>query len=88
VHNSLGRAWLQMHSDSRLRDEFDALLPLPVDPPALPLKPVSEIAVLDPACGTMHFGLVAFDLLAAMYREELERAGQPGWLVACCSGVV
>jgi hypothetical protein len=27
----------------------------------------------------MHFGLVAFDLFAKMYLEEIERAGQPGW---------
>ena len=27
----------------------------------------------------MHFGLVAFDLLAEMYKEEMEKAGQPGW---------
>lgn len=27
----------------------------------------------------MHFGLVAFDIFAEMYREELDRAGQPGW---------
>ena len=79
VHNSLGRMWLQMHPDSGLADELDALLPLPVAPPPLPLKPVSEISVMDPACGTMHFGLVAFDLLAAMYREELAHAGEPDW---------
>ena len=40
---------------------------------------LANFRVLDPACGTMHFGLVAFDLLAEMYREELEKAGQPGW---------
>jgi hypothetical protein len=27
----------------------------------------------------MHFGLLAFDLFVEMYREEIERAGQPGW---------
>ena len=43
------------------------------------MKPVREITALDPACGTMHFGLVAFDLFAEMYREELENAGEPGW---------
>ena len=30
----------------------------------------------------MHFGLVAFDFFAAMYREELERAGEEGWPAA------
>jgi N-6 DNA Methylase len=43
------------------------------------MRPVREITLLDPACGTMHFGLVAFDLFAAMYREEIEHAGEPDW---------
>ena len=41
-----------------------------------PFKPVKEIKFLDPACGSMHFGLVAFDLLFEMYREEIEKAGE------------
>ena len=38
-----------------------------------------DISFLDPCCGSMHFGLVAFDIFAEMYREELENAGKPGW---------
>ena len=44
-----------------------------------PVRSIRSVRLLDPACGTMHFGLVAFDLFAAMYREELERVGEPGW---------
>ena len=55
------------------------LVPLAGEIPPEPLKPAKDITVLDPACGTMHFGLVAFDLLAEMYREEVAHAGQPGW---------
>ncbi len=80
VQNSLGRHWMQMHPDSRLADELDYLVPLSGEIPSVPLKRVSEIKMLDPACGTMHFGLVAFDLFYQMYREELEKAGTPGWL--------
>jgi len=79
VQNTLGRQWMQMHPDSRLAEKLDYLAPLAGEVPIVPVKPVQEIEVLDPACGTMHFGLVAFDLLAEMYREELEKAGQPGW---------
>jgi hypothetical protein len=42
-------------------------------------KRVRDIALLDPACGTMHFGQYAFELFHRMYLEELERAGDPGW---------
>jgi hypothetical protein len=81
VHNTLGRLWLDMHPDTRLlgTDLLDYLVPLAGAVTPEPPRPVKEIALLDPACGAMHFGLVAFDLFAAMYQEELERAGEPGW---------
>jgi hypothetical protein len=83
VHNTLGRRWLELHPDSSLRNQWDALVPdFSADPKPAPReagKSVRDIRLLDPACGTMHFGLVAFDLFVEMYREEMERAGQPGW---------
>ncbi|MHB0980215.1 MAG: Eco57I restriction-modification methylase domain-containing protein [Thermoleophilia bacterium] len=42
-------------------------------------KPAREIALLDPACGTMHFGQYAFGLFEQMYLDEIENAGRPGW---------
>jgi hypothetical protein len=89
VQNTLGRLWVRMHSDTRLigpdplagsgQGLLDYLVPLEGESTLEPLRPVKEITLLDPACGTMHFGLVAFDLFAAMYQEELERVGEPGW---------
>jgi hypothetical protein len=79
VENSLGRMWVDMHPDTRLTEELRYLVPLPAGSPTPRMKPVREITLLDPAAGTMHFGLVAFDWLAKMYREELENAGRPGW---------
>jgi hypothetical protein len=81
VHNTLGRLWVCMHPDTQLlgTEALDYLVPLEEAPPAEPLRSVKEITLLDPACGGMHFGLVAFDLFAAMYAEELGRAGEPGW---------
>ncbi len=79
VHNTLGRLWLSMHPDSRIQEICPYLAPLTVDPPPAALKPVKDIRVLDPATGTMHFGLIAFDLLAEMYREEMAHAGKTGW---------
>jgi N-6 DNA Methylase len=79
VENTLGRHWLQMHPDSELAGKLEYLVPVAGEIPSEPLKPVTEIAILDPACGTMHFGLVAFDLLAEMYKEEVQHAGDQGW---------
>lgn len=80
VQNSLGRMWLSMHPDSRLTREWEYLVPPAENPPSVPLRSVKEIHLLDPATGTMHFGLVAFDLLVSMYREEIANTGKSGWL--------
>jgi len=97
VHNTLGRLWVELHPDTRLRENgiLDYLVPSDDEGRSAysvlrngenetrntqyDSRPVKSITLLDPACGGMHFGLVAFDLLAAMYEEELERAGEPGW---------
>ena len=42
-------------------------------------KRASDIALLDPACGTMHFGQYAFGLFYRMYLDEIEHAGEAGW---------
>lgn len=42
-------------------------------------KRVRDIKLLDPACGTMHFGQYAFGLFHRMYQEEIDNAGKPGW---------
>lgn len=76
AQNTLGRLWLQMHPDSRLRSGLPYLIRA-IDPVAA--KPVKDITILDPACGTMHLGLPVLDLLTRMYREELRNAGKPGW---------
>lgn len=95
VQNTLGRLWVEMHPDTRLAgtqllaylvpleqslaseaDDGEARAPARPRPTS---RPIGEITLLDPACGAMHFGLVAFDLFAAMYREEFERAGEDGW---------
>jgi hypothetical protein len=45
--------------------------------PFRPLKDPRTILMLDPACGSMHFGLYAFDLFEVIYDEawELEKRG-------------
>ena len=78
VENTLGRVWMNMHPDSPLGTKLEYLVPEDGGRP-IPLKSVHEITLLDPACGTMHFGMVAFDLFVEMYQEEMANAGKPGW---------
>jgi hypothetical protein len=48
------------------------LLKQPVFVPHRPVKDPRTILLLDPACGSMHFGLYAFDLLDVIYDEAWE----------------
>ena len=50
----------------------EELLKQPVYIPHRPLKDPREIKMLDPACGSMHFGLYAFDLFERIYEEAWE----------------
>ena len=71
VQNTLGRLWLESRADSPLKSKLDYLIPLTngFRPPES--KPsVQDIKVLDPACGSGHFLLGAFDLLSEMWCEE------------------
>lgn len=68
------RAWIAEEPDPLRDGTVDRLcrflVPLPSAAPAREARPVREIRVLDPACGSGHFLLYAFDLLFAMYRES------------------
>ena len=50
----------------------DQLLKQQVFIPYRPLKDPRELKMLDPACGSMHFGLYAFDLFEHIYTEAWE----------------
>lgn len=90
VDNTLGRVWREMHPDTRLARcaaegggpevAFDYLVPRTGGDRRQEVRPARDLRLLDPACGTMHFGQYAFALLYEMYLEELEQAGQPAWL--------
>jgi hypothetical protein len=59
-------------------------VPQPIPDDAVEKAPASirDVKLLDPACGSGHFLVIAFDLLFAMYREEARHrsaAGGEGW---------
>jgi hypothetical protein len=68
VQNSLGRLWMQTHPESKLAERW-AYYVRNADRISSAHKPVTEITFLDPACGSGHFLIEAFDLLYAMYEE-------------------
>jgi len=50
--------------------------PLPDDAIASAPESVKTVKLLDPACGSGHFLVIAFDLLASLHREEARHRGQ------------
>jgi hypothetical protein len=47
----------------------DSPINTPAAAPRRDEKPLTQIKLLDPACGTMHFGHYAMEVFAAMYRD-------------------
>jgi hypothetical protein len=72
LQNTLGALWLEMHPDSTLPARWPYFVRPPegTPEPQRPPRPLREITLLDPACGSGHFLVRAFDLLVDMYREE------------------
>lgn len=73
-----------------LRDRCQYLLVKPDEQPepATRLRDPRTIKLLDPACGSMHFGLYAFDLFQEIYREawDWEQAHGPNALDRATGG--
>jgi hypothetical protein len=71
VQNSLGATWARMNPGTKLIDVWDYYVKN-ADHATVQSKRVQELTFLDPACGSGHFLLEAFDLFYAMYEEEGE----------------
>jgi len=75
----LAQEWQQYGPDTGDLSQ-EELLKQPVHIPHRPLKDPRDLKMLDPACGSMHFGLYAFDLFERIYEEawDLEDPGNKG----------
>ena len=71
AENSLGRLWMLNNLASALASKMDYYLAPDSNPGEfLHMGGPEEITVLDPACGSGHILVYAFDLLASMYEER------------------
>lgn len=71
VQNSLGRLWMLNNPGSPLHDEMEYY----IEPDAehedfIKIESPEEISLCDPACGSGHILVYAFELLAKMYLER------------------
>ncbi len=81
VDNTLGRMWFNAcGGKSALAGRCQYLLVKPDEQPvaANRLRDPRTLKLLDPACGSMHFGLYAFDLFLEIYREAWDREQDHG----------
>lgn len=71
VENSLGRLWMLNNPDSALRERMEYYIePEGECEDFIRIASPEDLRVLDPACGSGHILVYAFDLLAAMYEER------------------
>lgn len=71
VQNSLGRLWMLNNPSSPLRDEMEYY----IEPDAehedfIKINGPEDVSLCDPACGSGHILVYAFELLAKMYLER------------------
>jgi hypothetical protein len=86
VDNTLGRIWFDAtQGNTSLYDRCQYLLVKPeeleakrAEPAPRTLRDPRTLKLLDPACGSMHFGLYAFDLFLEIYREAWAWEQQQG----------
>ncbi|MBE9594146.1 MAG: Eco57I restriction-modification methylase domain-containing protein, partial [Proteobacteria bacterium] len=76
VENTLGKLWLETKPDTDLT--FDYLVQTENDLKGGAVK-VEDLKILDPACGSGHFLLCAFDLLQEMWTAEHPEI--PAWKI-------
>ena len=70
AENSLGRLWMLNNPGSELAGSMEYYVAPEGDEPHIDISSADEIRVLDPACGSGHILIYAFDLLFRMYEEE------------------
>ncbi len=77
--NTLGRIWYEMRQGrTRLVDLCEYMVRRPEEEyPTRAKKDPRDLRILDPACGSGHFLLYAFDLLLVIYEEAWADAESP-----------
>lgn len=73
VDNSLGKLYLEMFPDSQIKNQFK-IANTPSKRERDP-KPLHEVTIIDPACGSGNFLLYAFDLFYELYLDQIENYG-------------
>lgn len=78
--NALGRYWYEMtNGQSHIGEICQYMVHRPDEQlPSVPLKEPTEIRILDPTCGSMHFGIYAYEVMEYIYLDAWDN--QPSLL--------
>jgi hypothetical protein len=79
VENSLGRLWLLNRPDSKLREHMPYYVEVDKDDNFLTINSPEEIRLIDPAVGSGHVLVYAFDLLYRIYEEAGYQPSEIPW---------
>lgn len=84
VQNSLGRLWMLNNPESPLRDEMEYYIePDTEHEDFIKIEGPEDISLCDPACGSGHILVYAFELLTKMYLEREYRVRDiPGLILS------
>jgi len=70
VENSVGRLWLESNPNKDLQSKFRYFIEQETRPPEKKISSPEEISVLDPAKGSGHILVYAFEVLYEIYRSQ------------------
>ena len=71
VENTVGKIYLDYEPDSNLKEDLKYLVENESDKDCKPIiSDITELTLIDPACGSGHILVTGFELLFKMYREE------------------
>lgn len=73
VNNSLGKLYLEMYPQSGIKNSYK-IANAPKEP-TRDVKPLTELKLIDPACGSGNFLLYAFDFFYVLYLDQIENYG-------------
>lgn len=78
--NALGRYWYEMtNGQSNIGELCQYMVRRPNEElTSIPLKEPTEIRILDPTCGSMHFGIYAYEVMEYIYLDAWDN--QPSLL--------
>lgn len=70
VENTVGKIYLDYEEDSELKNQMNYLVQNETDGKSQLIDDITQLTLIDPACGSGHILVTSFEWLYKMYREQ------------------